>query len=476
MTFQRVFQILMCLSLLLLATTAVAVQRMGLIGGSSATIGPHGKGSLSARCVDESESAPSTATRYTQVLNARSPEAVVVEIGGRKVPLPQALREGIVRISGMTEPPPPGMWVYANIDEVRIENLTAKEIRVKVTESVVLGTNEHKATDGPVLELLDKKPTQQELWDKQEELAKRETRAELAKLSTKEMNLFSISASDQGFEVFFGKGSAQVSKQDIDQMQKGTPLDPNHPLTKMLNAEEQGAFVLYTEKSEGTSLKDADRLVFAMQKAYPNKHIYRDPYSAATGDLAAKLNALRVSSPRDFVAVIAGDSFNATDWNILQNILPDLKAKGLEKGIKVQKGQVPVWKGGTGKAVIVITGHIDEQLVAFVHELGKAGYYRDNYIILNSCNEPATRTLASSIVKDYGAVGAFCYDSKIKAASVESFMLDLIETVRKGIDKRFVDLMNSTIRKHNLNGVWTLSRVLTPSEFQTKTYGGIASC
>jgi hypothetical protein len=290
----------------------------------------------------------------------------------------------------------------------------------------------------------------------------RESRAiDLRKLSTGDMNLFSVNDAGGGIEVQFASDSVFLFADEVAQLRRGEALGPDHPLTKLLGSptEQNAARVLYTNASDkraGSAATSVVDLVFALQKAYPRNRIYRDPFSDRTPGLVKRLNGLTVGSPDDLITIVADGSFGVTDWKVIQNIVPDLRKKGFVNNLVLRKGAVTTWNGGGGKAVTVITGHINEELVSFVEELGKAGYFQDNYVLLNTCREAPTERLVTRIATEHHAAGVFCYDSKIAAADVESAMLELADVVKNRPTARFVDLINETMRKHSLNGVWTL--------------------
>jgi hypothetical protein len=286
-----------------------------------------------------------------------------------------------------------------------------------------------------------------------------DARTTVSRLSTAEMHLFSVVTCAGGVEIECEHGAICLYADEMEQLRQGKSLGVNHSLTKMLDSIDTGAFVLYSGEHpelENEALAKADDVAFLLQRGYPKYKIYRDPFSEKTQNQVKRLNGFKIQSKDDLVTLIADDSFEATDWRIIQNILPDLKKRGFENNLVVRKGNVSKWRGGSGKSVTVITGHIDANLVAFIHELGKAGYFQDNIVLLNTCRERATRGLATSIGSDYGAVGVFCYDDKIKAADVEDFVLAVADAVKNNPDKPFVNVINENLGPHRLNGVWTL--------------------
>lgn len=163
---------------------AHAYQRMGVRAGSSVSIPPNKSGELEAFCLDEHAPPPTQGDRFTRVMNASSPKALVVDVGSRQIPLQEAIDKGMVRISGVDE----GTGVFARIDAVSIKNLTKQPIVVRVTESAVLGGEGHESFGYNVRSLLDRHGDQGSIWSAQESIATREAAREATRSSQEKLS------------------------------------------------------------------------------------------------------------------------------------------------------------------------------------------------------------------------------------------------------------------------------------------------
>src|SRR3954452_4341180 len=78
----------------------------------------------------------------------------------------------------------------------------------------------------------------------------------------------------------------------------------------------------------GQAMRDADEFTFALQKAYPQVPVYRDPLSPKTNYLVTSLNRFVVSGPGDVTAVVAEQSFASRpkDYNLIQDMEHELEA------------------------------------------------------------------------------------------------------------------------------------------------------
>jgi hypothetical protein len=282
-------------------------------------------------------------------------------------------------------------------------------------------------------------------------------RAELNANSSPSVTLFSIEPSTQGgMTVHLPSESLHLSTEQLAVLQSGKQLPADHPLSKRVQENSGRSLVLFTKGGNDESLRMSDSFAFAIQKAYQTAHVCRDPFSESTVPSATDLQRFVVQGPDDVVTLIAADSFDVNDWKILANLRPALA--GFNHTYSLHKGSVPKWTGGNKKAVIVITGHIDAKLVEFIDELGAAGYFEGNYVLLNTCNEIPTRALASKIISSYKAVSTFCYDSRIDAGAVEESLFDLVAEIKKR-PNNFPDLLQKVLNVHRLNGIWTLCKL-----------------
>ena len=122
-----------------LASQGYAFQRMGVPPGTSVMIPGNGAEELPALCLDQDGVAATTANSFVRVLNSESPGAVVVETDKKSMSLEEAIREGIVRVSGVAEPHDPEESVYDRFDAVQVNNLTDGPVNVRVKYAMALG-------------------------------------------------------------------------------------------------------------------------------------------------------------------------------------------------------------------------------------------------------------------------------------------------------------------------------------------------
>jgi len=466
--------LLTAVCLLIYPACGIAVQRMGLLSGGSAHISAGGRGTLPTVCLDEHDDPPTTSSRYVNVMNGSSPHSVTVEIDGQKIPLQKALDEGLLSISGVSSP----FGTEAYIDEVRINNLSGKPISVRVNEPAVLGATEHRSFDYDVTKLLKANADQDEVWRKQPQLSSQPrqqtpppqsspggsaAKENIRKFSTPDMSVFHFSSQDGRTELQFADGtSVSLSTSEVVTLRSGQPLSADHPLSKRFSQDSTASHVLYSDsqlESSGAYVRERNAMAFGLQAAYPKSSIYRDPLSDKTSERAKKLSEFEVAGAKELLVVVPEDSARETQIQF-QRTITNIRERLSQANVEIKQFKVGmVYDGKQGRAVFVITGHSSEQLVAFVRQVGEAGFFRDNYVVLNSCGVDPVPQLVNEINSKYGAVGTFSFQGEIRAAAVQNYLLDLVEKL-KGIEpKKFVPLLIDSARCKGLFGIFTISKV-----------------
>jgi hypothetical protein len=300
------------------------------------------------------------------------------------------------------------------------------------------------------------------------------SRKEVATKSTADVRLIGVHSYDGKFEVDLGERTFTVTAGELKGLQLGKQLPASHPLhQQILSVPEAQSMVLYTHPlalKAGLLQSRGDDFAFALQKAYSDRSIYRDPFSERTATLAQQLKGFEVADPKNMFAVVADDSFAVRDYRIIQNVKADLVKAGITV-IPFTKTSQPTWTNGPGKAIIVITGHIDENLLRFITALGERGYFEGNYVVFNTCRSSLSRQLVSRITTRFKAAATYSFDSKIQTASVEDFLVGLTDGVAATPSVSFDANVRRAAKKSKLNGVWTICEDV-PLRWSPLQFGG----
>jgi hypothetical protein len=289
--------------------------------------------------------------------------------------------------------------------------------------------------------------------------------ADLTRANPDALTLANIMRNKKGYHVQLRDRVIEISEAEYKTIAAGKPLDDAHPLSQLLAT--QKPFVIYSNPLMRTAkyMSEAESLGFALQVAYPRVTILRDDYTPATDERAAQLHALGAARPADFVAVVDDGSFKVKDFKVLADIQKRLKDSGWNV-VNYKPGTA--WTQGTGKNVIVITGHIDDKLANFLRELGNAGYFRGNYVVLNTCYTAASTGLIAEINQAFGAHGCLRYEGKIAPDRVGEL---LTSVAKQSAEPQQMDSLPELMKKHlrtmDLRAIWVICRNESHDEART---------
>jgi hypothetical protein len=288
-----------------------------------------------------------------------------------------------------------------------------------------------------------------------------DTSQALSKYSTPQMRLASMMRlGDQIYEIQVADKKFTLTSGELQTLRNGDPLPPENQFSHELLSDDS-PIVLYSNPlmhDRSSYLKEAEDVAFAIQHAYPSVRVFRDDFKpGVTPQRVREIGDFRVAGTSQLVAVIAENSFKVDDKRLIQNIEASLTAHGVS--VKLWKpGQS--WEGGSGRGVIVISGHIDEQLAAFVRELGRSGVFKENYVVFGSCYEELSSTLIREINHDFGAVGTFRFEGKISPYALQDVLTDLVDRIGRGQAKfGLPDVLQKSLRWANVSGIWTVCQI-----------------
>jgi hypothetical protein len=278
--------------------------------------------------------------------------------------------------------------------------------------------------------------------------------------SSAQMRLVSAMRDGDHYTIQVAEKKFILTSDELQTLRNGYPLGSDHPISQELLARDSPV-VLYSNPlmhDRSPYLKDAEDVGFAIQRAYPSVQVFRDDFNPRiTPQRVRAIQDFRVADTSHVVAVIAEDSFRVDDKKLIQNIQTSLKAQGVS--VKPWKSGQP-WDEGSGRAVIVITGHIDDQLAAFVRELGRAGVFKGNYVVFGSCYGELSSTLVREINNDFEAVGTFRFEGKISPYALQDAITDLTDRIAHGQGKfGFPDVLQKSLRFADLSGIWTVCQL-----------------
>lgn len=258
------------------------------------------------------------------------------------------------------------------------------------------------------------------------------------------------------YQVLTLGGAFDLSPADLRKLRRGQPLPDAHPLSwEIRNA--KGALVLWSHplmKGTHGELNPVEDLAFNIQQSYPATRVYRDDFQPGVTDKkTAALTSFQIDGPQD-LTVVLDDTSTITHWSIMEDIREHLEAAHV-RVVDYKPGIT--WVGERGKAVIVITGHVDRAFYTLARQLIKDGYFKDNYVLFNGCSGPLSTKLVALINQQGSALATFHFQGRINRPEVQSLMLNLVEKVDSQQPFTLPELSPRNL-KSPLKGIWVLCR------------------
>lgn len=276
--------------------------------------------------------------------------------------------------------------------------------------------------------------------------------------STDQIVLFNAYRKTDACVFEFPDQQITLSGTEMKTLESGKPLDVGHPLSRKLDAK---STVVLSKDTLAETGKD-ESLFFALTRAYPKAPILREFSDKARNERIKALKSFRLDSADKIFPVIAEESFQVTDWATIQNMRSELLRLGLKQDnlLMVGKDMKVEFNNTGGQLLIVITGHIDLALERFIESLGKQGVFKGNLVIVNTCNEKATRALIDGIVSKHGALAVISFEGdamgRIYAAPSQEYILNLVKQVGAGVALGFFDIIKEITAKANLNAIFNV--------------------
>lgn len=176
----------------------------------------------------------------------------------------------------------------------------------------------------------------------------------------------------------------------------------------------------YANNAEKRTAEDS---AFRLQRSNPDFLICQSLMTrpAETRQRVQDLSTFVLHDPGDIIVVKPGPTFAVVDYKMV-NIEGILR----QSGVRVLTfDEATKWPFGSSKVVFVLTGHTSRAFANYVQALGDAGVFRDNIVVLNTCDSDTTRNLLDLINDRYQAVATFCYEGNIPSVRVQDLLVDL---------------------------------------------------
>ena len=283
--------------------------------------------------------------------------------------------------------------------------------------------------------------------------------SEIEKNSSEAANLINVLPIGGRFKLASATTEIVLTPAEVRKLKRGLPLPASHPLSEMLSSSRPT--VVWSNpliRKSGYALNRTESFIHLIQKSFPGAAFFLDDYRRdETEKKAVQLNSFRVEKPEDVYAVI---DQSLKDDNVINNLASELTAAKINI-IRYYPGLK--WTGGKGKAVFVITGHISKELANVIRQLGEDGYFKGNFVVINSCRTKLTNELVSEINGRFGGVATLQHKGAIRPLDVEQFLVALSERV--GEQKEFRRIIAEALNQNKLPAVWMICKLTITKDY-----------
>lgn len=198
---------------------------------------------------------------------------------------------------------------------------------------------------------------------------------------------------------------------------------------------------LSDENTDFASYTKLDSIAFALalNKKYKSLTSYIDDET----DLAKRNIASipNIKRPEDLGAYIPNkEIFKVQDYDIIENISKKLQ----DSGISISRSMEKL----SNSNIMVISGHRDEELKAYLKEHIELGNFKDKFVALLSCYAKGSENINHLIVKEGGAKGVLFMSNDINPTAVQKVVAELSNraaTLKPGETIDFKKLFNESI-------------------------------
>ena len=124
-----------------------------------------------------------------------------------------------------------------------------------------------------------------------------------------------------------------------------------------------------------------------------------------------------INGPADILALTPGDGFDVKEYGRLKEIQSRLRAEGVE----VSEGTNVARRGN----VLIIVGHKDRELRAYLEALGEAGSLKGRYVLLFSCHDVGDIGFNARLIHQYGLTGIHFFGDEVNIHAVRDALFFL---------------------------------------------------
>jgi hypothetical protein len=229
------------------------------------------------------------------------------------------------------------------------------------------------------------------------------------------------------FHVQFGADGVHVPRPEVDQFVAGG--EPSTELRTLLESgEKPSRVVLFAPEApvtaQGRDVPDPMSFARAVQQFLGEQSTVFLATDLTRGIAnLARLPELHGSA--DVAAYIPDESFGVHDFGAIGSLRTQFRRVGIQvtEGISI----------AASANLIMISGHKDAHLRAYVSALGRAGALRGKYLALFSCYSAGDLAFNAQIIREFGAIGVHFFSEELNPYAVGDALVKFGHSLRDGV-------------------------------------------
>jgi len=245
-----------------------------------------------------------------------------------------------------------------------------------------------------------------------------------------------VHASQQNNEMILqvGEKQARLPMSEIMEILNNPKSLQAATIDQVLGSSPNATFIFYRDAlarggdQTGASWRDGTptdplKLASALSRRFEGRvKFYLDDEFALAQDNLRRI--VPIKGPDDLVVLIPQESFRVEDHGFVKNIKNILEGSG----IKVVHDPTQI---GAAPNVLIISGHNDEQLFAYLKDLGEKGVLKDKLIFLETCYATSNPDKLHDLIQRYGAAGFYQHTEKINPTALAKTVEQIVEITKE---------------------------------------------
>lgn len=239
----------------------------------------------------------------------------------------------------------------------------------------------------------------------------------------------------QGFQQWME--APHASYPELDQLFR-LPADSGLNTAVVVHRPASDRYLSDAHPSRREIVVDPQRFATFLRLRYPERRVFLDDTTGVSRKNFKKLSNITITRPDQIVSVLV-ENFSGVEsvkhgLKLLDEAgvkpLPDSESLGIEPTLNPDEE--------SGRNVLLITGHNDQELTAYLRHIGRLGVLRERVILLVTCFADANADIYQELVQRYGAIAVLHHGDPISPFVLEPVLAELAQMLKQPTPSGFL--------------------------------------